>query len=64
MRRQVEKNGAVTTGPSTGFEIFVPGRQDCSQSEIPLSGAPISFVAPLHFRSSTASLDFKFELQH
>jgi hypothetical protein len=24
--------GAVTTGPNTGFEIFVPGRQDCSQS--------------------------------
>jgi len=22
--------GAVTTGPNTGFEIFVPGRQDCS----------------------------------
>lgn len=46
--------GAVTTGPSTGFEIFVSGRQDCSQSEIPFSGAPISFVAPLHFSSYEA----------
>ena len=43
--------GAVTTGPDSGFEIFVPGRQDSSQSEIPLSGAPISFVgtAPFFF---------------
>jgi len=39
----------VTTGPDSGFEIFVPGRQDCSQSLIPLSGAPISIVGPLHF---------------
>jgi hypothetical protein len=40
--------GAVTTGPCTGVEISVPGRQDCSQSEIPFTGAPISLSAPLH----------------
>ena len=43
------RSGAVTTGPNSGFEILVPGRQDCSPSKIPLSGAPISFVGPLHF---------------
>jgi hypothetical protein len=50
--------GAVTTGPSSGFEIFVPGRQDSSQSEIPFTGAPISFVgaAPLRFSKCGLSL--------
>lgn len=53
--RSIICGGAVTTGPSTGFEIFVLGRQDCSLSGIPFSGAPISFVASLHFCFSLAT---------
>jgi hypothetical protein len=29
-RMRDHRLGAVTTGPDSGFEIFVPGRQDCS----------------------------------
>lgn len=37
---------AVTTGPNTGFEVTVPGRQDSLNELLILpSGAPTSFVA-------------------
>src|SRR5438067_7936170 len=46
--------------PNSGVEIFVPGRQDCSPSEIPFTGAPISFVgtAPLLFCGCRSSISF------
>src|SRR6266540_5944721 len=40
------RRATKSPGPNTGFEIFVPGRQDLlNEHSIPLAGAPISFGA-------------------
>jgi hypothetical protein len=43
--------GVVTTGPNTGSEVSVPGRQDMLPHSVEaqscLAGAPTSIVAPL-----------------